>query len=173
MILPPIDIGNYADLYIAHALVAKVEKLAPTAFDSGRETWFQGGGAVVCPDDATWRQVWNRHVQNESFGSPRVGNLNPAPTFDFNKNVVVALFAGPTRGVVGYRLQSGFLLGKQGVVRLVPVVNNSATNNIALPSPWAFIALPRSQARVEIKVPRGEGWATVITVPPTLAPSVS
>jgi len=168
MIIPPIGVSNYVDLLVAQAVLSKVQKYAPVAADSGSETWFDGSGAFVCGDPATWAQVWDRHIKNESIGNTRVGNLNPAPGVDFKKNFVVALFAGPTRGVVGYRVINGFLLGKDALLRIAPVTSNSSVAQVAVPRPWSFLVLPRTIASVSIQMPQGDRWNTVLKVPPSL-----
>lgn len=168
MIIPFIGVSNYVDLLVAQAVVAKIERFAPVNADSGSETWFDGSGAFVCGDSSTWAQVWDRHIKNESIGAARVGNLNPAPPIDFKKNVVVALFAGPSRGVVGYRVVNGFLIGKEALLRIAPVTTNSSAAKVAVPRPWAFLVLPRTIATVSIQVPQGNGWNTVVKVPPSL-----
>ncbi len=168
MLIPPIPIANYGAILAAEQLLKEVKPYAPVAFDSGRETWFEGAGVFVCTDGQAWTQIWDRHVKNEAIGRQRIGNLTPAPSFDFGKNIVVAVFGGPTRGVVGYRAVNGYEFGKQAFLRLVPVAVPSGTNNVALPSPWAFLALPRTRATVSIQMPRGNAWATVAQVKPTL-----
>jgi hypothetical protein len=168
MIIPPIGVSNYVDLLVAQAVLSKVERYAPVSADSGSETWFDGSGTFICGDFATWTQVWNVHIKNESIGNTRVGNLNPAPAIDFKKNIVVALFAGPTRNVVGYRVVNGFLLGKDALLRIVPVTTNSNAAQVAVPRPWTFLVLPRTIATVSIQMPQGNGWNTVTKVPPSL-----
>jgi hypothetical protein len=168
MIIPFIGVSNYVDLLVAQAVVAKIERFAPVTADTGSETWFDGSGAFVAADASTWSQIWDRHIKNESIGAARVGNLNPAPAIDFKKNLVVALFAGPTRGVLGYRVTSGLVLGKEALLRIVPVGTNSNVARIAVPRPWAFLVLPRTNATVSIQVPQGTGWNTVVKVPPSL-----
>ena len=168
MIIPAIGVSNYVDLLVAQAVLSKVERFAPVTADSGSETWFEGSGSFVCSDSASWTQVWNTHIRNESIGNARVGNLNPAPTVDFKKNIVVALFAGPARGIVGYQVLNGFLLGKEAYLRIAPVASNAPAARVAVPRPWAFLVLPRTNATVSIQMPQGRGWNTVIQVPPSL-----
>ncbi|RYG25698.1 hypothetical protein EON82_06130 [bacterium] len=168
MIIPSIGVSNYVDLLVAQEVLSKVEKFAPVTADSGSETWFDGSGTFLCGDAATWNQVWNTHIRNESIGNARLGNLNPAPPVDFKKNVVVALFAGPTRGIVGYRVLNGFVLGKEAFLRIAPVMSNAPVAQVAVPRPWAFLVLPRTKANVSIQMPQGRGWNTVMKVPPSL-----
>lgn len=168
MIFPPALVSNYAQILLVHQALKDVKPYAPVAATTGRETWFEGSGVYVCPDPVTWRQVWDRHVQNESIGNSRIGNLNAAPNVDFDKNVVVALFAGPTRGIVGYRTVDGYVMGKQAFLRIAPIAIPSNANSIALPSPWMFLVLPRTNAALSIQTPGPKGWTTVARVKPTL-----
>ncbi len=168
MIIPPIAVSNYAQLLAAESVLAEIKPYRPVDADTGFETWFEGSGVFVCQDNVTWSQVWDRHIKNESIGNVKVGNLNPAPAVDFNKNLVVALFAGPTKGVVGYRVVGGFSFGKEAVLRLAIVRSNSSASAIALPTPWAFLVLPRTNANVSIQIPQGDQWATIGKVKPSL-----
>lgn len=168
MLIPTLPLANYGQVLAAQAVLRAVKPYAPLQADSGRETWFEGAGAFVCAEGRSWSQVWDRHIKNESFGNQRIGNLNPAPSVDFDKNVVVALFSGPTRGVVGYRFQRGFVLGNEAFLRLVPVASGSSADNFAVPSPWVFLVLPRTKASLNIQIPGGGAWTTVAKVKPTL-----
>ena len=165
MVFPPLPAANYAQLLVAQAVASKVVPFTPAAFQSGGETWFEGSGAFILTDQGAWRRVWDRHIQNESIGSLNgVGNLNPPPAIDFEKSVVVALFAGPQKGFLGYQVQGGYALGKQATLRLIPVVN--ARPGIAVPRPWAFMVLPRTEMSVSIQIPGQNGWNTILKVSP-------
>ncbi|GEM_PF-6986995 len=168
MIFPPIPIANYAQLLVVQAATKDVRPYVPVGFQSGGETWFDGSGSFVCNDAGAWSQVWNRHLQNEQIGNVGIGNLNSAPAVDFNHNVVLALFSGPMRGVVGYRVVGGLLIGKKATLRLTPVLSQGRSSAVALPRPWAFIVLPRTIATVSVQMPRGDGWGTIATVRPSL-----
>lgn len=167
MLIPSAQAVNAAGILAAYDLLKEVKPYAPVAANTGRETWFDGSAAIVCTDAGTWNEVWNRHIQNQQIGNVGVGNLNPPPNVDFTKNVLVALFAGPTRGVVGYQVDRGILLGQDAWLHLRPVLDPSAGNSVALPSPWAFIVLPRTHASVSIQIPGAKGWNTVVKVPPS------
>lgn len=169
MILPPISVSNYGQLAVAAAVAKAIKPYAPLGFDSGGETFFEGSATILCNDGRTWTQVWDRHIQNEAIGNQRgVLNLNPPPDIDFNKNLVVALFAGRSRGVVSYRFAVGYRFGKNATLRLTPVMDNSLASRVVLPQPWAFLVLPRTDATVSIQVPGNDGWTTVATVKPSL-----
>jgi len=166
MILPPIPVANYVQFLIGGAVAAKFEAYRPSGIDSGGETWFDGNGIYLCEDAASWRQVWDTHIRNESIGNTTIRNLNPPPVVDFKKNVLVALFAGPTPSVLGYQVASSFKLGNEAVVRLVPVISNSNTAKVAIPRPWVFLVLKRSNVTVTVQTPNGKGWTTVTKVKP-------
>lgn len=170
MILPPVSVSSYGQLVVAAAVAKTIKPYLPVAFSSGRESYFDGSpGVYQCNEPRAWSQLWDRHLQNQTLGSTRgVANLSPAPGFDFNANLVVAMFAGPTRGVVGYRVVTGYLFGKKATVRLAPVPSDSRTEAVALPQPYAFLVLPRTSATVEIQMASGDGWTTVATVKPSL-----
>lgn len=169
MIFPSVPTSNYLQILAAQAVAAKVTRFAPAAFQSGGETWFDGTGMFVLTDMPAWERVWDRHIQNESIGDlSRVGNLNPAPAVDFDKAVVVAMFAGTSPGIVGYRLASGFTFGRQATVRLAPIVDPSPNARVAVPRPWVFMVLPRTKSSVDIQVPKADGWGTILRVKPTL-----
>jgi hypothetical protein len=171
MILPIVATANFVQLLVAEAVVSKFEAYAPVAADSGGETWFDGSGIFLCPDAATWGQVWDTHVKNESIGNSRVGNLNRAPAVDFDKNFVVALFAGPTRNVLGYRVANGFSLGNQAILRLTPLVSDSNVSSVAVPRPWIFLVLKRTRATITIQTRGGDAWVNVTKIKPTLGTS--
>ena len=165
---PPVPLANYALLLAAQTMAAKVARYAPVVADSGRETWFEGAGVFPCLEPSDWSQLWDRHIKNESIGSPRVGNLNPAPAVDFRKDYVLAVFGGPGRGVVGYRAVSGYVLGTNAVLRLVPILDTSSSSAVALPSPWAFLVLPRTKATLKVELLTGGRWTPIAQVKPTL-----
>lgn len=165
MVIPPIPVANYIQLLVAGAVAAKFEAYQPVAATSGGETWYDGTGVFLCPDATTWRQVWDAHIKNEALGNANVGNLDPPPTVDFKKNVLVAMFAGPSRGIAGYRVGGSFQLGREAVVRLVPVVVNQS---VAVPRPWVFLVLKRSNVTVTVQTPNGDTWVTVTKVKPEL-----
>ncbi len=168
MVIPPIPVANYVQLLVASAVAAKFQAYQPVAVNSGGETWYDGTGVFLCPDAATWRQVWDAHIKNEAIGNSNLGNLNPPPAVDFKKNIVVALFAGPTRGIAGYQVSGGFQLGQQAVLRLTPVVVTASAATVAIPRPWVFLVLKRSNVAVNIQTPSGDGWVTVTKVKPDL-----
>jgi len=167
MIVPSIPVANFAQLLIANAVAAKFEPYAPASADTGGETWFDGSGIYYCPDAITWRKVWDTHIRNEAIGNVgNVGNLNPPPAVNFKKNVVLALFAGPTRGVGGYRAVGGFKLGQEAVIRLAPVPINNPANAIALPRPWTFLVIERSNLTVTIQIFQNGKWAALTKLTP-------
>lgn len=167
MVFPTIPVANFAQLLMAGAVASKFEAYAPVSADSGGETWYDGSGIFYCPDANTWRQVWDTHIRNEAIGNVgNVGNLNPPPAVDFKKNVVVAIFMGPARGIAGYRVAGGFKLGQEAVIRLAPVAVNSSAANVAIPRPWAFLVIQRSNSNVTIQMPRNNGWVTLTKIQP-------
>ena len=169
MIVPPVPVSNYAQLLVGQIVAQKVKPFVPLAATTGMETWFEGSGVLVCTEPGQWSQVWDRHIKNQAFGNVSgVRNLNPAPSVDFDSNLVVAVFSGPTRGVLGYRVVNGFIVGTQATLRLVPITTNDPKAGIAVPSPWTFLVLPRSPATVKIDLLGPGGWKTIGTVRPSL-----
>ena len=169
MVFPPVPTSNYLQILAAQAIASKVTRFTPAGYQSGGETWFDGTGTFVLTDATAWGRVWDRHIQNESIGNlGRVGNLNPPPAVDFEKTVVVALFAGTSPGVIGYRVASGFAYGRQATVRLAPIVDPNPNARVAVPRPWVFMVLPRSKSTVDIQVPKSDGWGTILRIKPTL-----
>ena len=169
MVIPPVAASNYVQILAAQAIAARVRRFEPIAYQSGGETWFDGIASFVLTDAGDWARVWDRHIQNESIGDlSHVGNLNPAPAVDFDHAVVVALFTGTMPGVVGYQLVGGFAVGRQATLRLAPVVDPQPVARVAVPRPWAFIVLPRTRWTIDVQMPKGDGWNTVVRVKPTL-----
>ncbi len=167
MIFPPLPLANYAALLAVKTAAKAIKPFKPIGFQSGGQTYYDGPGTVaVCDDGAAWIRVWGRHTGNEWIGTRNPNTQNPTPEFDFDKDFVVAVFAGPTRNVVGYRLVAGYSFGTQATLRLVPVVDPSPGASIAIPSPWAFLVLPRSKATVSIQIAAGDGWRTVAQAKP-------
>lgn len=168
MIVLPVPYADYGQVLLAYVVASKIEPYTPAGFMSGGDTWFDGSGAWALADAYEWGQVWDKHVQNEAFGNPRINNLSAAPTVDFKKNFVVAIFAGALKNVVGYKVVRGIQVGNQASLRLAPVVASGNTASVALPRPWAFVVLPRTKAKVKIELMANKGWQTILTVPPSL-----
>lgn len=169
MILPPLPTSNYAQLLAAQIVAKEVKPYRPVATTSGTQTWFEGSGVVVCDNVYKWSDLWDRHIKNEGFGSAsHLHNLSPAPSVDFDANLVVALFAGPTPGLLGYRVVNGYVVGKQATLRLAPVPTQDRTTAIAVPTPWTFLVLPKTPATVKIQLLGANGWETVGTIKPSL-----
>ena len=167
MLLPPIPLANYASLLAAQAVLGQVKPFAPTGFRSGDVTYVEGSAALVLDDNEKWSRVWARHTRTEWIGKSAAPEGDRPPNVDFNRNVVVALFAGPMYGVIGYRPLGGFILGKEATLRLAPVVDPSRSSGV-VPMPWAFVILPRTSATVTVEVAGANGWTKVARVKPSL-----
>jgi hypothetical protein len=169
MIFPPLPLGNYSQILIAQEVVSKLKPYAPVAANTGGDTYFEGRGAFVCQDAFQWSKVWGAHNQSTMLGTPgRTGDLNPPPAVDFDKNLVVALFAGPVRRIVGYRVLNGYALGDQAVLRIAPVLSNANATNVAVLKPWSFLVLPRTKANLEIRLVQDGRTTTLTTVKASL-----
>ena len=167
MLLPPIPVANYANLLAAQIVAKQIKPFAPVAFRTGRETWFEGSSVTVLQDARQWEAVWTRHTKNGYLGDRSPNPESQPPAVDFSRNVLVALFAGPTRGVIGYRVVTGFTLGKEAAIRLAPVLDPSG-DGIVVPTPWAFVILPRTDSTVNVEVAGANGWNRVAQVRPSL-----
>ena len=168
MILPPVPVANYASLLAARLVASNVKPYAPVAFRTGGETFLEGSGVLVLDESTKWSQVWARHTKNEWLGESSANRTGRPPEVDFNRNLLVAIFAGPTRRVVGYRIVNGFTLGKASTLRLAPVVDASGRTTAVVPTPWAFVILPRTDTTVSIEIAGANGWNKVAQVPPSL-----
>ena len=174
MVLPPVPLANYGALAVAQTVAKAIRPFAPSGFLTGGLSYYDGPATVrVCDNGGAWRAVWARHTRTEYLGSRDPNTLNPPPEVDFGTSFVVAVFGGPVRNVVGYRVVGGYALGAQSTVRLAPNVDPSPAAAVALPTPWAFMVLPRPKdpsakdAAVAIQMPDGAGgWRTVARAKP-------
>ena len=116
----------------------------PLAQMTGADTLVEQSRAAMISSEGEWRVLWRAH--KEQYGN---SNLDPAPTVDFQKNVVICYFGGSGRGVDGYQIYKVDTKGEWNVIQIVP---HLFTGGQVLSNSFAMWIFPKPKRKVEIQM---------------------
>lgn len=119
---------------------------------TGADTLVERRLATMVVSDREWSGLWQQHKETAgSIGTSGYITDDVPPKVDFKKNVVIAYFGGPDKGIDGYSFVSVDSKGKTNVVRIAPhfFSGNVQTNSYGF---WIF---PRPKKAVELELQVG------------------
>lgn len=109
--------------------------------------------SVMVTEEKDFVQLWRQH--KEIFGEPpTLGNVSVidahVPRVDFQKNVVIAYFAGQTQGVAGYSIVDVDAKGKSILVRIAPDI--LGTNIQMVANSYGMWVFPKPKKPIELEL---------------------
>ncbi len=132
---------------------AEQKDFKPLGELSGADSAIERSFSTMVNTERDFVQLWRQH--KEIFGDPPT--LSGAmvieaqvPKVDFQKNVVIAYFAGQTQGVAGYSVADVDAKGKTILVRIVPEMLGTSTGVMA--NSFGMWVFPKPQKPVELEL---------------------
>ena len=154
---------------------ATEEQTKPVRIDliraaSGMDTLQESPRIVLARTPAEWQGVWAAHKgATVNTGATRV-IVEPAPEFNFEKVMILAVFSGEQSSAVQYRFLGAKDTGDMGTVRIRAQAAGLGAGNVGGRS-YTFFILTKFDKALEVQVPRGNQWETVAEFPKVAAKS--
>jgi hypothetical protein len=141
---------------------------------TGVDTSIEDSRVELIQDSASWSDLWHRHREQFQLNVPANAQsdaLSDLPKVSFTDNVVLCLFGGQSKNVLGFEIADVGEKESKGYIRIRPLLLPSTGADL-LQNPYLFIVLPRTKKKVTVQLDEtalgGQGWRTLATLEPTL-----